>query len=141
MDWINQITLNQLVTIVLILLGAGLVIALLLIGVLIARVKRIQLPPDADPISALLATPLLVVITLDLLDFSLDFLSAPFAWVLLGRLGLQPLRAVTVIESLIPGTQFIPTMTAAWILARLIPRDSALDRAVRGERLPGFRER
>ncbi len=81
------------------------------------------------------------MIALDLLDFSLDFLSAPFAWVLLGRLGLQPLRAVTVIESLIPGTQFIPTMTAAWILARLIHRNRALDRAVREGRLPDIRER
>jgi hypothetical protein len=98
---------------------------------LLATVRRIQLPPDADALTALRATPLLVVITLDLLDFALDFLSAPFAWVLLGRLGLKPLRAVTVIESLIPGTQFIPTMTAAWILARLIPKDSSLDQALR----------
>jgi hypothetical protein len=34
-----------------------------------------------------------VVVLLDLLDFSLDFLSAPFAWVLLGYLGLEKLRA------------------------------------------------
>jgi hypothetical protein len=29
------------------------------------------------------------------------------------------LRGVTVVESLIPGTQFLPTMTVAWIVARL----------------------
>jgi hypothetical protein len=37
---------------------------------------------------------------------------------LLGYLGLKPLRGVTVMESLIPGTQFLPTMTVAWIIAR-----------------------
>ena len=50
-----------------------------------------------------------------------DF-SAPIAWPLLGRLGLTPLRQVTVIEELIPGTQVIPTMTLAWLAARIIRR-------------------
>lgn len=48
-----------------------------------------------------------MVLLLDLLDFSLDFLSAPIAWVILG------MRGVAVVEVLIPGTQFIPTMTLA----------------------------
>ena len=81
-------------------------------------VRRINLPPDADTLTALRLTPLSVVVLLDLLDLSLDFLGAPVAWVILGRLGLGPLRGVTVIESLIPGTQLIPTMTIAWVLAR-----------------------
>jgi hypothetical protein len=81
-------------------------------------VRRINLPPDADVLTALRLTPLSVVVLLDLLDLSLDFLGAPVAWVILGRLGLGPLRGVTVIESLIPGTQLIPTMTIAWVLAR-----------------------
>jgi hypothetical protein len=82
------------------------------------KVRRINLPPDADTLTALRMTPLSVVILLDLLDLSLDFLGAPFAWIILGRLGLGPLRGVTVIESIIPGTQLIPTMTIAWVLAR-----------------------
>jgi hypothetical protein len=81
-------------------------------------VRRINLPPDADTLTALRMTPLSVVVLLDLLDLSLDFLGAPVAWVILGRLGLGPLRGVTVIESIIPGTQLIPTMTIAWVLAR-----------------------
>ena len=101
------------------LFGVALVLALLLIVWVIWRVRRIQLPPDADIFTALRATPLSVVILLDLLDFSLDFLSAPIAWVILGHLGLTPLRGVAIVEELIPGTQFIPTMTLAWILARL----------------------
>lgn len=126
-----NIDLRQLLPVILIVLGVGLVISLILIGLLIATIRRIPLPPDADVITALRATPLIVVITLDLLDFSLDFLSAPFSWALLTRLGLKPMRAVTVIESLIPGTQFIPTMTAAWIIARLIQRNESLDQIIR----------
>jgi hypothetical protein len=57
-------------------------------------------------------------VLLDLLDLGLDFFSAPVAWVILTKLGLGPLRGVTVVESLIPGTQFIPTMTLAWLFAR-----------------------
>jgi hypothetical protein len=104
----------------LVLAGVGLVAALMLLGWVLWRVRRIKLPPDADLITTLRATPIVVVILLDLLDLSLDFLSAPFSWTLLSYLGLNRLRNVTVIESLIPGTQFIPTMTAAWALARLV---------------------
>jgi hypothetical protein len=114
---------NQLVNLLyvaLALAGVGILISLALLGWIIWRVKRIQLPPDADFLTTLQATPLAVVILLDLLDFSLDFFSAPFAWTLLGYLGLKPLRGVTLVESLIPGTQFLPTMTGAWIIARLI---------------------
>jgi hypothetical protein len=78
------------------------------------------LPPDADFLTALRVTPLAVVILLDLLDFSLDIFSAPLAWMILGYLGLKPLRGVTIVESLIPGTQFLPTMTVVWVFARLI---------------------
>ncbi len=83
------------------------------------RVKRIDLPADADFMTALRVTPFSVVLLLDLLDFGLDFLSAPAAWVLLNWLGLKPLRGVAVIEGLIPGTHLLPTMTVAWIIARL----------------------
>jgi hypothetical protein len=35
---------------------------------------------------------------------------------------LQALQLVTVFEGLIPGTQLIPTMTAAWVLARIMKK-------------------
>ena len=101
------------------LIGIGLLLSLLLLGWVIWRVKKVRIPEGADALTALRLTPFAVVLLLDLLDFSLDFLAAPFAWTLLGYLGLKPLRGVTVVESLIPGTQFIPTMTLAWIIARL----------------------
>lgn len=104
--------------VVLALIGVGLALAIVLFGWVIWRVRRIQLPPDADFLEALRATPFAVVLMLDLLDLSLDIFAAPFAWAVLSYLGLKPLRAVSVIESLIPGTQIIPTMTLAWLFAR-----------------------
>jgi hypothetical protein len=100
--------------------GGALLFSVVLGGVVLWRVRKVQLPPDADFFTALRLTPLLVVLLLDLLDFTLDFLSAPLAWLLLTRLGLGPLRGVTVVESLIPGTQIIPTMTLAWIAVRVL---------------------
>jgi hypothetical protein len=97
----------------------GLVFALMLMAWILWRVKRIQLPPDADFLTTLRATPLSVVLLLDVLDLTFDFLAAPFAWTLLGYLNLRALRGVTIVESIIPGTQFLPTMTATWIFVRL----------------------
>jgi hypothetical protein len=120
--------INEMLLFLLILMGGSLVLALLLIGLVVWRLRKIKLPPDADIFTALRATPFVVVLVLDLLDFSLDFLSAPFSWALLSRLGLKPLRGVTVVESLIPGTQFLPTMTTAWVLARLLRGQKWVDR-------------
>ncbi len=109
--------------IVLIVLGVlaviGLLLSILLLAWIMIRIKRIQLPPGADFLTTLRATPLSVVILLDVLDLALDIFSAPISWILLGYLGLESLRTVTVVESVIPGTQFLPTMTAAWLVARL----------------------
>ena len=114
--------LTNLIYLILIAIAVGLVLSLALLVWVLWRIKRIDLPPNADFFTTLRATPLVVVLLLDALDLALDFLSAPIAWVILGRLGLQGLRGVTIVEDLIPGTQFIPTMTAAWVLARILPR-------------------
>jgi hypothetical protein len=103
--------------------GGALLFSGVLGGIVLWRVRKIQLPPDADFFTAIRLTPLVVVLLLDLLDFTLDFLSAPVGWLLLTRLGLGPLRGVTVVESLIPGTQIVPTMTLAWIAVRVFKLD------------------
>jgi hypothetical protein len=110
---------RELLYIFLLIAGAAFVLAMLLLAWVLWQVGRINVPEDADFFTALWATPLSVVIMLDLLDASLDVLSAPVAWILLSKLGLKPLRAVTAIEGLIPGTNFIPTLTLCWIIARL----------------------
>lgn len=105
----------------------GLGLTLFVLGWVIWRVRRIQLPQEAGFFTALRATPLVVVILLDLLDMSLDFLSAPIAWTLLSHLGLSPLIGVTVVESLIPGTQLLPTMSIFWVISRLFPPEATDD--------------
>ena len=103
------------------LMGVALILALLLLLIVWRQVKRIDIPPDATFGETLLLTPFLVVLMIDLLDFALDFLAAPISWILLDRLGLKALRGVSVVETLIPFTQAIPTMMIAWIWVRLFP--------------------
>ena len=108
--------------------GTALLLVLVVGAYVFTRIKRINLPPDADTLTALRMTPLSVVILLDLLDLGLDIFAAPFAWIILTKLGLGPLRGVTVAESLIPGTGAIPTMTAAWVLARVFRPEARMIR-------------
>lgn len=120
MESIGGFDVRDLLALFLVVAGLAVVLGALLLAWIVWRVRRIRLPADADFFTTLRYTPLAVVVMLDLLDLGLDFLSAPIAWAILGRLGLTPLRGVTVIEELIPGTQFLPTMTAAWVLARML---------------------
>jgi hypothetical protein len=116
---------EQLRALLLIFAGSAvlsLVAAILLTLVTYRRLRRLHLPAGADFTTCLRAVPITVVIILDLLDFGLDVFSVPFAWVMLGKLGLQGLRGVTVLEEIIPGTQLLPTMTLAWIGIRLYDR-------------------
>jgi hypothetical protein len=116
---------EQLRTLLLIFAGSAvlsLVAAILLTLVTYRRLRRLHLPADADFTTCLRAVPITVVIILDLLDFGLDVFSVPIAWAILGKLELQGLRGVTVLEELIPGTQLLPTMTLAWIGIRLYDR-------------------
>jgi hypothetical protein len=118
----NEANLPEWLIVILSLIGAGLLLSLALLGVVVWRVRKIRLPENADWITTMRMTPLVVVLLLDLLDFSLDIFSVPITWPLLGYLGLKPIRNVTVLEGLIPGTQLIPTLTLTWLLARFLPQ-------------------
>lgn len=119
MELFDNLGLEGFLYLVGVAMGIALGLAVLLFGWVFWQVRRIELPPDADFLTALRYTPLSVVLLIDFLDFGLDFLSAPFAWAILSWLGLKPLRGVAVVEGLLPGTHFLPTMTIAWIIARL----------------------
>jgi hypothetical protein len=116
----NTADFPQWLIVILSFIGAGLVLSLALFFVVVRRVRKIDLPQDADWITTMRMTPFVVVLLLDLLDFSLDIFSVPLTWPLLGYLGLKPIRNITVLEGLIPGTQLIPTLTLTWLLARLL---------------------
>lgn len=87
--------------------------------VAIRKLRRIRVPKDADFFTAVRAVPLSLMVGLDLLDLGLDSFSTPIIWFILNRSGLQALRNVASFEALIPFSGPIPTMTLAWIAARL----------------------
>lgn len=124
MNWPLSSDATVLLSAILLFLGIVLLITLVLILFVVWYIRRIDLPTGADFMTALRATPLIVVIILDLLDLSLDVFSAPITWFLLGRLGLGPLRGVAVIKDLIPFTNFIPAMTLAWLFAHFVGNDN-----------------
>ncbi len=126
----NQCMLNEEQLRIFLLVFAGLAVlslvaAFLLILMTYRGLRRLRLPSDADFMTCLRTVPISVVIILDLLDFGLDIFSVPIAWLMLGKLGLQGLRGITVLEELIPGTQLLPTMTLAWIGIRLYDKFSS----------------
>ena len=101
-------------------MAVSFVLGLLLLFIVVRLIRRIDVPEGADFTETLLYTPFVVVIMVDLLDFALDILAAPFSWIILDRLGLKALRGVAAVEGLLPFTQFIPTMTLCWFGARLL---------------------
>ncbi len=120
--------LQNFVLVLLSVMGVALVIALILLVIIIVQVRRLHVPPDAGFAETLLYTPLIVVLFIDVLDLGLDFLSAPIAWIVLDRLGLKALRGVATVESLIPLTQAIPTMTLAWLGVRVLGKDRFIEK-------------
>jgi hypothetical protein len=93
----------------------------------IRKLRRIRLPPDADFFTAVRAVPLSLVVGLDLLDLGLDTFATPIIWLILNRSGLKALRNVASFEALIPISGPIPTLTLAWIAARLFNLGRAFD--------------
>jgi hypothetical protein len=118
-DWPANFNLPTFAWIMVALFCGGSLVFLALLAWVIITFRRVDLPEGTGFWDALRLTPLSVVLLLDLLDLILDIFSAPLTWVILSYLGLEPLRGIAVLEAFIPGTGFIPTLTLAWIAARL----------------------
>ncbi|MBX0330348.1 hypothetical protein K2Z83_22045 [Oscillochloris sp. ZM17-4] len=112
--------IGQVIFWLLVAMGAALTIALIGLVLMVRQIRRLQVPHDAGFFTTMRYVPLLLVVLLDLLDFGLDFFSAPISWIILDRMGLYGLRNKAVIEALIPFTQPIPTFTLSWAAARLL---------------------
>ncbi len=106
---------------------ASLISGLLVLAFAYRRLKKIRVPKDADFFTTVRAVPLALVVGLDLLDLGLDSFSAPLEWLILNRLGLTALRNVATFEALIPFTGPIPTLTLAWIAARVFKLGTEID--------------
>jgi hypothetical protein len=94
-------------------------LAAVVLVVAIRKLRKIRLPADADFFTAVRMVPLSLVVGIDLLDLGLETFSAPIIWFILNRTGLQALRNVASVEALIPFSGPIPTLTLAWLAARL----------------------
>ncbi len=106
---------------------ASLITGLVILALAYRRLKKIRVPKDADFFTTVRAVPLALVVGLDLLDLGLDSFSAPLEWLILNRLGLTALRNVATFEALIPFTGPIPTLTLAWIAARVFKLGTEID--------------
>ena len=112
--------LGQLIWPLLGLMAICLGVALMGLGLIARQIRRLNVPEDADFFTTMRYVPLLLVLLLDLLDFSLDIFSAPISWIVLSKMGLPNLRNKAVVEALIPATNIIPTFTIGWVMARIL---------------------
>ena len=113
MNWEN------LLQVLLVIAVVALVLSALVLAFAVRALRRVRVPPDADFFTTVRAVPLSLVVGLDLLDLALDSFSAPIIWLILNRYGLKALRNVGAIEALIPISGPIPTLTIAWLAARI----------------------
>ncbi len=119
---VQDISLREALLVLLGCIAVALVGAIALLVLAARQIANLNVPEDADFFETLQCVPITVPLALDLLDMAFDVFSAPVSWVVLELLGLRALQLVTVFEGLIPGTQIIPTMTIAWVVARLMRR-------------------
>lgn len=96
--------------------------AVTLLVVAARQIAELEVPEDADFFETLQIVPITIPLAIDFLDLAFDFLSAPITWVILELLGLRSLQMVSLFEGIIPGTQPIPTLTIAWVVARMMKR-------------------
>ncbi|MDJ0755106.1 MAG: hypothetical protein QNJ45_16410 [Ardenticatenaceae bacterium] len=120
MEPINLDNLQFFLTVLAGIMITSFLLFLIMIYIGVQQLRHLDIPEDATFIETLRLTPFSIVLAVDLLDLSLDVLAAPVAWVLLDRLGLKALRGLSAVEAVIPGTQFIPTLTACWLGVRVL---------------------
>lgn len=117
MTWDSLIHIIQTLFIISFIAG---VLALVFLAWTYRDIRRLKVPANAGFFGTMRVIPLRVAIFLDLMDMALDTFAAPIGWAVLHWLRLDYLKAPAVLEALIPGTQFIPTMTLAWIATRAL---------------------
>jgi hypothetical protein len=120
---VSQIPLRDALVVFAICAAAAIAGAVALLFMAAQQVRDLNIPPDADFFEVMQVIPVTIPIALDLLDGALDVFSAPISWIILEMMGLGSLKMITLVESLIPGTQLIPTLTISWIIGRYFVKD------------------
>lgn len=109
------------------LLGTYLALVLALLAlwlwVVVRMVRRVTVRLDDDGLRALRSVPLALPLAIDAIDLGLDLFGAPLAWFVSNRTALKPLRGASLLEALVPGTQFLPLLTIGWWWANHVRRD------------------
>jgi hypothetical protein len=106
--------------VVIVLLIVCVVLGLTMLALVMRRLRRIRVPPNADFFTTIRAVPLGLVVGLDLLDAGLDMFAAPIVWTVLSRYRLQALRNIAAAQAIVPFTQPVPLLTISWFAARLL---------------------
>lgn len=124
-----EIAPRDVVGVILTFLALAAFLGVMWLLVLAVVLRRMTVGRDRSQLEALRAAPLVLVLLIDAIDLGLDFLGAPLVWLIMSRSELRSLRGLSVAESLIPGTQLIPTMTISWLYARsrMAERQGRLD--------------
>lgn len=117
-DFLAQATPRDVAGVLATFVGLVVALGLLWAGLLGLVLYRMTAGRDAGQLAALRAAPLQLVLLLDAIDLGLDVLGAPLVWLVMSRSELRALRGLSVIETLIPGTQLLPAMTISWLYAR-----------------------
>lgn len=112
----------------LVAIGVVALLAVMVAGLLLwwlhGRLKLLRIATDTGLGETLRTVPFTLMLALDLLDMGLNFFSAPFVWILFNRMGWNKLRNLATAAAAIPGTQLVPVLTIAWIVARIAGRRS-----------------
>ena len=104
-----------------VLIGIVLVASLAVLAVwawlVYSLLRRLTVDRAPESVEALRQMPLALALGVDAIDLGLDFFGAPIVYALLSRGDLRALRRLTLFESLLPGTQLIPSLTISWLYA------------------------
>lgn len=104
-------------------IGLVLVLVALWFWLVVRMVRRITVRLSDTDLLALRSVSVLIPLSIDAVDFGLDFVGAPLAWFIANQTALKPLRGASFFEGLVPGTQLIPSMTLGWYWANHVRRD------------------
>jgi len=93
------------------------------VWLVVRMVRRMTVRLNDSELLALRSVSVVLPLSIDAVDFGLDFFGAPLAWFIANQSALKPLRGASFFEGLMPGTQLIPSTTLGWWWANHVRKD------------------